>query len=469
VESVKGQDAINKALGAAQSAKIRYNAERISRTELARAYNEGVNARFDDDDSVTGYKWSLSSRHVFTDECTLFAELDNGAGPGVYRKDDFPTLPAHPNCMCIKDPHYGEMPKKVEFRRVKDYLKEQPDKRRAAMIGKAEAVNETLYRRGLEKRNIHFGEDSRRVPEELIEAVTEESSGEDLNLGGESAIFNTRPEFSGVVEGKSIVGEYRGNSGEFKHTIKDVVHKQGFDGLPRVVSKEEFDELVKDDHFVAQRTVYADSQELLDQYKEQLRSGDWYISCDVGGAQHGQGMYCAADYSKGGNWGGISAEMDTYAAIGVDKGKPFNYQDTLTIDRSAKILTVPKDREAAEYIKEQHRLAYFNRFATDEQKLAVNEFSRLTAEIDRTKDLDRVDLLRNERHALLDVPLKDLQKRSSAASKDWVEGVEFPKAKDPGVLAVEMGYDAINAVGHGASGSYTIVLNRTKLIIRGGQ
>ena len=40
--------------------------------------------------------------------------------------------------------------------------------------------------------------------------------------------------------------------------------------------------------------------------------------------------------------------------------------------------------------------------------------------------------------------------------------------KDMGVKAAEMGYDAINAAGHGATGSYTVVLNRTKLIIYGG-
>ena len=36
--------------------------------------------------------------------------------------------------------------------------------------------------------------------------------------------------------------------------------------------------------------------------------------------------------------------------------------------------------------------------------------------------------------------------------------------KNAGVLAAEMGYDAINAVGHGKSGSYTVILNRTKVI-----
>ena len=37
--------------------------------------------------------------------------------------------------------------------------------------------------------------------------------------------------------------------------------------------------------------------------------------------------------------------------------------------------------------------------------------------------------------------------------------------KDLGVLAAEMGYDVIRAEGHGESGSYSVILNRTKLIM----
>ena len=40
--------------------------------------------------------------------------------------------------------------------------------------------------------------------------------------------------------------------------------------------------------------------------------------------------------------------------------------------------------------------------------------------------------------------------------------------KDRGVMAAEMGYDVINAEGHGQSDSYTIILNRTKVIFRKG-
>ena len=38
---------------------------------------------------------------------------------------------------------------------------------------------------------------------------------------------------------------------------------------------------------------------------------------------------------------------------------------------------------------------------------------------------------------------------------------------DLGAFATMKGYDAINAQGHGVSGSYTVILNRSKLIIRG--
>ena len=40
--------------------------------------------------------------------------------------------------------------------------------------------------------------------------------------------------------------------------------------------------------------------------------------------------------------------------------------------------------------------------------------------------------------------------------------------KDPSTLAVEMGYDVIKAEGHGSSGSYSVILNRTKVIFNKG-
>ena len=46
------------------------------------------------------------------------------------------------------------------------------------------------------------------------------------------------------------------------------------------------------------------------------------------------------------------------------------------------------------------------------------------------------------------------------------EIIERNDSMDDGTYAVLKGYDAINAEGHGDSGSYTVILNRTKLVIK---
>jgi len=186
VEKRAGAAAVDKALKDAIDAKVKYNAERISRTEIARAHNEAFHTRHDFDPDVTGYQWTLSSRHHITDECTMIAELDNGAGPGVYRKENCPQVPVHPNCMCMLVPYVGELPEKTTFKTFRDYLAEQPDKKRADIIGKANAVNPVLYRRGLEKRGLDPDNPGgvRRIPEELI--ILQKN----LENGGKSSILS---------------------------------------------------------------------------------------------------------------------------------------------------------------------------------------------------------------------------------------------------------------------------------------
>jgi SPP1 gp7 family putative phage head morphogenesis protein len=170
VEKGAGEDAINKALGRAMDEKIRYNAERISRTEIARAHNEAFHARYDNDPDITGYQWVLSSRHVVVDECTMIADIDNGAGKGVYTKKDCPQIPIHPHCMCMLVPYFDEPPDRTTFTTFKDYLEGQPDDKRADIIGKANAQSPVLYRRGLERRGINPDSPGvpRRIPEELL-------------------------------------------------------------------------------------------------------------------------------------------------------------------------------------------------------------------------------------------------------------------------------------------------------------
>lgn len=81
--------------------KQRYNAERIARTEMARAYGDAHFSAAAYDDDVIGVEWQLSDAHDIFDICNLNASADfYGMGKGIYPKDHAPEYPAHPNCAC---------------------------------------------------------------------------------------------------------------------------------------------------------------------------------------------------------------------------------------------------------------------------------------------------------------------------------------------------------------------------------
>ena len=114
-----------------------------------------------------------------------------------------------------------------------------------------------------------------------------------------------------VAQGQNLEGKWRRNSDAFPYEINDIIHAQGFDGLPKVVSRAEFDAAVKASKFIAQRSYTGSNEAEADQFREQLYRGEWYVSCTNGGAQYGQGMYCAADYT-GKLSDGIKEEMRHY-------------------------------------------------------------------------------------------------------------------------------------------------------------
>ncbi len=96
---------LQKAIYSATQEKARYHAERIARTENARAYADGQVNRYMNDNDIVAYKWRLSARHPRFDICDFYANADlYGLGKGVYPKDKLPTLPAHPHCMCHIQP-----------------------------------------------------------------------------------------------------------------------------------------------------------------------------------------------------------------------------------------------------------------------------------------------------------------------------------------------------------------------------
>ena len=96
---------LEKAIEVATEEKTRYHAERIARTETARAYADGQVSRYKDDDDIVAFQWKLGTRHPVFDICDFYANADlYGMGKGVYPKDKVPMLPAHPHCMCRLKP-----------------------------------------------------------------------------------------------------------------------------------------------------------------------------------------------------------------------------------------------------------------------------------------------------------------------------------------------------------------------------
>lgn len=139
----KGNEkAIEKAVEVAVNEKSRYVAERITRTEMARAWADGFIAKIKDDDDVVAVKFKLSSRHPVFDICDMYAKADMyGLGAGIYPKDKLLPLPVHPHCLCrYVEVIEGEVDMQQQRDQVREagdkWLNSLPESRRAQVLGR---------------------------------------------------------------------------------------------------------------------------------------------------------------------------------------------------------------------------------------------------------------------------------------------------------------------------------------------
>lgn len=103
IEAIEaGNDrALRRSIHTAIQEKSRYVAERIARTEMARAYSDGFFNKHQKDPDVIGYQIELGTRHPVFDICDVYAECNMfNLGAGVYPKDQVPMVPIHPHCLC---------------------------------------------------------------------------------------------------------------------------------------------------------------------------------------------------------------------------------------------------------------------------------------------------------------------------------------------------------------------------------
>lgn len=135
------EKALKNAVYVAINEKSRYVAERIARTEAAKAWADGFFAEALQDKDVVAFKWELNSRHPVFDICDMYLKSDMyNLGAGIYPKDKVPPLPAHPHCMCRAAKVYrGQINLSKQSdnvdNAVNDWLKTLPENKRKQVLG----------------------------------------------------------------------------------------------------------------------------------------------------------------------------------------------------------------------------------------------------------------------------------------------------------------------------------------------
>jgi hypothetical protein len=106
-----GTKGLKNAIYVATQEKARYYADRIARTETARAWGDAFRSKMGEDERVIGIRSRTSSAHKIFDICDFHAKADLfDMGPGVYPKNQLPAYPYHPHCLCLLTPVYRQRP-----------------------------------------------------------------------------------------------------------------------------------------------------------------------------------------------------------------------------------------------------------------------------------------------------------------------------------------------------------------------
>ena len=178
---------------------------------------------------------------------------------------------------------------------------------------------------------------------------------------------------------------------------------------------------------------------------------------------------------ENGKWQSMSlARSDLFEKFEKEYQAP-SYVETLTLSPDAKIVTYDEIYSIQRDSGTPAAVRYKREFFTPEiermekaglkadEKLCLMEHLGLISEGDEDFDekWDAIVAIPKERKIEIG---KKIRPMLPAMREEWNKEVEKNRDLDTGAFAALLGYDAINAKGHGASGSYTVILNRTKTI-----
>lgn len=271
-----------------------------------------------------------------------------------------------------------------------------------------------------------------------------------------------------IISGTNIVTTWKPNKEKFKFEIQDVINQQKFDGLPQVVSSAEFDKQVVKSPVILKRVYSANNEDILNAFKHELREGEWYVDCSEGGSKYGRGMYCVSSTENTEEKNTlIDTEINLYKRGNEQSGNTYSQIETMCLTEDSKIITY-------KFINTEYGLTILKNRDLDPQiKELVNKAEeyysvRKEFEIERKNDNStKIDYLREQMKTL-----RTTQYGGISVQDVYNQAVTLGSNVDldMGVKATLLGYDAITVPSAATRSDlidYTIILNRTKLIIRG--
>lgn len=206
--------------------------------------------------------------------------------------------------------------------------------------------------------------------------------------------------------------------------MEQVVKNQGYDGLPYLVDNvDDFKELVQQDTFFAMRVVGSDSEKALDEYRKALYHGDFYVRCGNGHV-HGYGMYAGIDLTKGTMKGlqQVKGIIDSYSDAKHNAVEFITLKPGAKVIRETDVILTYIQSAPAEFTTE------LNSIVTDKSKPSMVEITEST-------------------HPNVYAYLKKSGSNQglfyNIDKSQQANGKITAYVKDVGVLASELGYDAI--------------------------
>lgn len=206
--------------------------------------------------------------------------------------------------------------------------------------------------------------------------------------------------------------------------MEQVVKHQGYDGLPHLVDNvDDFKALVQQDTFFAMRVVGSDSEKALDEYRQALYHGDFYVRCGNGHV-HGYGMYAGIDLTKGTMKGlqQVKGIIDSYSDAKHNDVEFITLKPGAKVIRETDVISTYIQSAPAEFTTE------LNSIVTDKSKPSMVEITEST-------------------HPKVYAYLKKSGSNQglfyNIDKSQQANGKITAYVKDVGVLASELGYDAI--------------------------